>query len=117
MSGTERAPESVDELRDDDRGRWVVLTEASAYLLNLDERRVQRFSGAGLGPLSDALVICQFENDGEWLELVSLRLCRVGFRMRAVICTQIGTISPMESPLVAGIYDADEHQTRHRPPS
>ena len=113
MIEVEGLPESFPELTDVDRGRWVVLTEASAYCVDLEERRIRRRPGLGVGALSDAVVVVlEFDTDGEWLHLVRLEVCHLGQRLRALVRTPGGAEGPIRSTWVAGIYDAAEFFAR-----
>jgi hypothetical protein len=71
------------QLTNEDKGVWRVTTEASAYIIDLDNKRAKRLPGEGAGatPLHDRVVVVNFPHDGLWLEDVNVLNCRRGERM------------------------------------
>lgn len=70
----------VQELRNDDAGRYLVTTATgSQYLLDLTARTVERVMAA-TAPLVEYLDVgfSQLRRDGETLELLMLESCRIG---------------------------------------
>lgn len=74
----------VQELRNDDAGRYLVTTATgSQYLLDLTARTVQRVMAA-TAPLLEYLDVgfSQLRRDGESLELLMVESCTVGWPAR-----------------------------------
>lgn len=70
----------VQELRNDDSGRYLVTTATgSHYVLDLTARTVKR-AMAATAPLREYMDVgfSQLRRDGEGLELLMLELCAVG---------------------------------------
>ncbi|MET3206238.1 UNVERIFIED_ORG: hypothetical protein ABIB21_003057 [Arthrobacter sp. UYEF13] len=70
----------VQELRNDDAGRYLVITATgSHYLLDLTARTLQRLMAA-TAPVIDYLDagLSQLRRDGESLELLMLESCTIG---------------------------------------
>ena len=73
----------MDELNDSERGRFVVRTESSRYLLELTDNghRLHRVPGEGAGPVEHLLppgpasTLC---HDGDELALLHIAQCRLG---------------------------------------
>jgi hypothetical protein len=73
-------PTMVQELRNDDSGRYLVTTATgSHYVLDLTARTVKR-AMAATAPLREYMDVgfSQLRRDGEGLELLMLELCAVG---------------------------------------
>ncbi|WP_231454101.1 hypothetical protein [Arthrobacter sp. AK04] len=74
----------VQELRNDDSGRYLVTTATgSHYVLDLTARTVKR-AKAATAPLREYMDVgfSQLRRDGEGLELLMLELCAVGVPAR-----------------------------------
>ena len=72
----------ANELKDSDTGVWQVKTEASSYIVDLDERQFLRNPGNGLGvdpSIKGRIVLVnKLQGDSQWLGLDSIGLCEVG---------------------------------------
>ena len=75
-------------LTDDDKGVWQVKTEASSYLIDLDERQFLRNPGGGMGAHPDIpdrkIVVSDLSSlfpDSQWQPLIAIGVCEVGKTM------------------------------------
>lgn len=93
-------------LRDTSTGVWVVQTETSAYFVDLDHRDFVRLPGFGSGRASgEAALLVLARNASDWRlqQLVKLRECAVGRRMRLVYRQPGGSPAPLRSTIVEAI--------------
>ncbi|MDT0168875.1 hypothetical protein [Pseudarthrobacter sp. BRE9] len=100
----------VQELRNDDAGRYLVTTATgSQYLLDLTARTVQRVVAA-TAPLIDYLDVgfSQLRRDGETVKLLMLESCTVGWparywlQIRADHVVTLRTTSPVVDIIALG---------------
>ena len=85
-AGSGEEPLTVEELFDDDTGRWQITTQTSVYVLDLDQRSTTRFPGAagdqGIDPqVGAAYPVSVLEDDSQPRPLWLLIQCQVGERM------------------------------------
>ena len=79
-------PVTVEELFDDDTGRWQITTQTSIYILDLDQRTLLRIPGAagdqGLDPETGAAYpVTVLEDDRQPQPIWVMLQCRVAERM------------------------------------
>lgn len=79
---------TVSELKNDDKGVWQVKTEASSYIIDLDERKFMRNPGEGAGPSPEiegrtvrVSNLSSLFPDSEWNPLWEVRKCKIGSPM------------------------------------
>lgn len=73
----------VKELTDDATGNWLVETETSSYLIDMDRHRAMRIPGAGAGIHPDhaenrIVVVSKLEGDNDWFDFAAIKYCAVG---------------------------------------
>ena len=77
-----------ERLDDSDTGLWLVSTEVSAYIVDLDKRRILRLPGAAAAPHFAAdgalVVVTDLDGDREWCQLSELTYCHLGEPLLAV---------------------------------
>lgn len=78
-------PLTVTELTDADSGRWQITTEASIYILDLDQRTMLRVPGAGLGvqrdPAGGPVKVTSLAADHQVVPLYQVVHCQTGESM------------------------------------
>lgn len=99
------AVQTVDSLTNLDTGRWLVATETSSYMLDLDARTARRIPGYGVGsldglPLHTALL----RRDDTDIELEQIIELTVGKPMMLLLdLRQDGVMTLRRSTIVAAI--------------
>lgn len=83
--GAAKHPVTLTELTDQHTGRWQITTEASIYLLDLDQRTLLRVPGAGTGvqraPDGGRVAVANLPSDHQVVPLQQLLHCQVGHSM------------------------------------
>lgn len=80
---------AVEQLTDEDAGRWQVTTETTIYLLDLDRRTMLRVPGAGAGvqrdPTGGHIAVTALPADHRTVPLEQLVHCQLGESMYLLI--------------------------------
>jgi len=77
VTNTETAPPGITPTT----GRWLLVTESSAYELDLDAHTCRRTPGAGAGPTPgrDVIPPSELRKDNDAIPLIELGVVLVGF--------------------------------------
>src|SRR5665647_3870286 len=99
----------TDRLEDGGAGQWLVVTESSTYLFDLDERTATRYPGTGAGAVDAWLSpVSGLRQDGDRIPLTQLTRCEIGKRLLAVLdVRRDGVITLRESTTVISISRID----------
>lgn len=100
-----KGADPTDRLEDGAGGQWLVVTESSAHLFDLDDRTATRYPGTGAGALDDRLVpVSDLRLDSEPIPLIELHRCEIGKRLLAVLdVRRDGVITVRDSTIVITI--------------
>jgi len=99
----------TDRLEDGWTGQWLVVTESSTHLFDLDDRTATRYPGTGAGGVGDRLVpVSGLRQDSEPIPLIELHRCKIGKRLLAVLdVRRDGVITVRETTIVVSIDRVD----------
>ena len=94
-----------------DTGRWLVATESSAYILDLDARTARRSPGYGVGPVSNGHVhLSQMRRDEAPIPLEEIITLEVGKPMLLLLdVREDGVLTLRRSTIVAAITEITDH--------
>ena len=107
-------PAPPSRLTDADTGRWLITTEASVYLLDLDARQVVRYPGHGAGstdPGQRAIVVLGYRTDGRPFDVEAVLACEIGVEMELSVRSTDGLTGLIRSTIVCDM------QALHGPPN
>ena len=92
-------------IADDAGGQWLVVTESSTYLFDLDGRTATRYPGTGpAAEEDDDWLVADLRRDGEPISLIGLDRCQVGERLIAVLdIRRDGVVTVREATIVVTI--------------
>lgn len=120
-------PRPRERLEDADGGCWLVSTEVSQYVVDLDGRRLMRLPGAVAGGhwVNDMFIeVRSLPNDWQVCELVALLRCVVGQRFLAADRDDYGAIRTRHGTVVKAIESigpdsppADDGETPAKDPT
>ena len=99
----------TDRLEDAAGGQWLVVTESSTYLFDLDDRTATRHPGTGPTAEGDGdWLVADLRRDGEPIPLIELDRCQVGERLIAVLdIRHDGAVTVRETTIVVSINRVD----------
>ena len=99
----------TERLVDESDGQWLVVTESSSYLFDLDDRTATRYPGGGaVAGEDDPWPVADLRRDLEPIRLINLARCTVGERLIAVLdVRRDGVVTVRESTFVVTITRVD----------
>ncbi len=99
-------------LDDSGAGRWRVVTQTSAHLIDLGARTVTRIEGAGT-PVADArFTVSALRRDRAAVPLLELVRCQVGAEMQLLLRIREDCVTERRTTAVVAITPADEWSPR-----
>lgn len=97
-------------IEDADTGQWLVVTESSSYIFDLDERTATRYPGTGAGAVDEWLApVSDLRQDGDRVPLLYVHRAQIGSRLFIVLdVRRDGVATLRESTIVRAISRVDE---------